>query len=587
MPEKTILAEQPPGYNHWNVWLIEGEKKETIGQIQAEDPLQLLHNIRVKAIQTPGIKFTQAIKEIQKIMEWRTKKINEKKTSHPPRYQEERQTSEEFIDETAKSLMDRFVLRTFKDTGEIFYYQEEEGIYIPAEKMLETTIEYELKEKSNNRRVSEIINKIRRSTYIDREQAIDPKFIPIQNGIYDLEKEELLPFSSDHFFTSKHPVVFDPSAICPNINSFIDQITQGDIEKAWLLEKVAAYTLYRDYPIQVSFMLLGSGSNGKSVYLNLIRAMLGNENTSSVQLQEFSDNRFAAANLYGKNANIFADLESSALKKTGMFKSLTGDDMVMCERKFKQPFQFYNRAKLLFSCNQLPEAKDESPAYYRRWVIIEFNRQFSSEEQKPNIIKELTTTEELSGFFNVLVRRLKELLADHRFTDETFDEIREKYTKNANSAIAFLDENVEFNPDTEINKQALFNAYTKYCRQKSLPILTDKRFWKNLYDAFGDKVYEARVSNHFTGIRERVFKGIQLIEMEKQEVLQGRVRLADRLLDAMRAYKGPEESGVPLDYLLSLDFSEGLIGVQDCVKELKRNGTIFEPVHGFLRESGK
>ena len=55
-----------------------------------------------------------------------------------------------------------------------------------------------------------------------------------------------------------------------------------------------------------------------------------------------------------------------------MFKMLTGNDTVSGEHKFKDRFDFRSYAKLIFSCNKIPETKDKSIAYFRRWIIINF-----------------------------------------------------------------------------------------------------------------------------------------------------------------------------------------------------------------------
>jgi putative DNA primase/helicase len=86
-------------------------------------------------------------------------------------------------------------------------------------------------------------------------------------------------------------------------------------------------------------MLLGPGSNGKSVLLKLIVSLLGRDNVSSVTLQALSDDRFAKAQLFGKLANVAGDLDSKPVEKSGAFKMLTGEDVITAEAKYRQPFQ--------------------------------------------------------------------------------------------------------------------------------------------------------------------------------------------------------------------------------------------------------
>src|SRR5208337_5133071 len=99
---------------------------------------------------------------------------------------------------------------------------------------------------------------------------------------------------------------------------------------------------------------IGDGSNGKSTLINLIKALIGLKNVSSRGLQELEMNRFAKADLYGKLANLYADLPDTALRSVGIFKMLTGGDPITAERKFQNPFKFISGAKLIFSCNKVP-----------------------------------------------------------------------------------------------------------------------------------------------------------------------------------------------------------------------------------------
>ena len=91
---------------------------------------------------------------------------------------------------------------------------------------------------------------------------------------------------------------------------------------------------------QKSFIFLGQGANGKSTLLDLLLAFLGSLNASKVSLQDLGSNRFRVAELYGRMANIFTDLDNKSLQSTSMFKMITTGDPITAERKFKDPFEF-------------------------------------------------------------------------------------------------------------------------------------------------------------------------------------------------------------------------------------------------------
>jgi Predicted ATPase len=133
--------------------------------------------------------------------------------------------------------------------------------------------------------------------------------------------------------------------MCPNsLRIFKEWV--GD--KWILLFEIIGYTLYPKYTFNKAVMLVGEGNNGKSTYIRLIKEILGQENTVSISLQTLCENIFAFSQLYRKLANLFADLPSSPIRYTGIFKLATGEDTITADRKFKDPITFENYAKLIF-----------------------------------------------------------------------------------------------------------------------------------------------------------------------------------------------------------------------------------------------
>lgn len=579
---KEIFAEQPPGKEYWNVWLLDGEKKESIAQINENDSMNQIEILRNQIVKVQGISLSQGMRELKKIINWKMERL---KASQPKRqvYFEDKTPIGEILEEKAQTLMNQFTLRTIEDTKEIFYYQEDQGIYIPAERMLESIIQTELKEKATNHNVNEILGRIQRGTYIPRDRSNNPNHIPLKNGIFDVEKQTVMEFSPDYFFTSKHPIEYDSLAHCPKINQFIGEICEGEIEKIWLLEKMIAYCFYRDYPIQQAFMLLGSGSNGKSTLLNLLTEMLGEQNVSNVGLQDFEKNRFAISNLHLKNANIYSDISSESLKDPTMFKALTGGDTVLCDQKFKQPFRFDNFAKLIFSCNQLPESKDDSDAFFRRWVIIEFKKKFEYSQQKRNLLKELVVPSELNGLFVQIMPKLKSMVVDGEgITDESTNEVRKRYQRNANSSNAFAIDCLDLDAEAQEEKPKIWGAYQSYCRENHLQVIANEdRFWKSIHSYFGDKIYDVRLAQPITKERIRGLRGIRLIQSKGDEENK-EMSLIDKILQHMKRYNGPNSHQVPIDFVMSCP-SDDVLAVRDMVFYMKRNGYVYEMPSGYLQ----
>ncbi|MGA7369818.1 MAG: DUF5906 domain-containing protein [Nitrososphaeraceae archaeon] len=103
---------------------------------------------------------------------------------------------------------------------------------------------------------------------------------------------------------------------CPAIMRFMHEVmAPEDVET--VLDFIA-YCLWRGFPFHRYLLFNGSGRNGKGVMLEIIKCFLGHNNVSGESLHRLLDTRFATAELYGKLANIDADLSKAALKNTGV-----------------------------------------------------------------------------------------------------------------------------------------------------------------------------------------------------------------------------------------------------------------------------
>jgi putative DNA primase/helicase len=208
--------------------------------------------------------------------------------------------------------------------------------------------------------------------------------------------------------------------------------------------------------------------DGKGVFIKIIEALVGLENTSHVPLQDLSD-KFGAADLHGKLVNTFADLNSLPLTSTSMFKTLTSGDSIRAQKKYGQPFNFRNRAKLIFSANKVPETSDKSFAFYRRLVILSFDKVFEGHSQDPDLTEKLITEDELSGLLNLALVGLKKLQKDRGFKNVSVERVKEDYDNRADTIRAFLDQNHVIDltaPEYLIPTAEVYSAYSAFCFER-------------------------------------------------------------------------------------------------------------------------
>ena len=377
----------------------------------------------------------------------------------------------------AEDIQSRHPFFTFADTEEIYAYNVYEGIYRPGgEHIVRDETQRLMGDRTTNHYVNEVEGYIRRSRYLNREELVEsPDLIPVRNGVLDRRTRTLTPYNPERPFIAKIDARYDPKADCPAFTEFLCKTFHPD--DVPLVEEILGDTLYRSYWHKKGVMLLGQGDNGKSVLLFVEGSLLGIENMSTRGLQDLDRDRFAKADLFGKFANIHADISSTALAKTGTFKMLTGGDRITAERKYQQPFTFVNYAKLHFSANELPATKDQSPAFFDRWLLIEPPYRFvdspradSNEKQRdPQLLEKLTNEQELAGILNLALNGLDRLLKNGRFTEsKASDAVRERWIARTDSLQSFVSQRVSVRKGNFVSKESFFEAYQDFCDEQGL-----------------------------------------------------------------------------------------------------------------------
>lgn len=365
-------------------------------------------------------------------------------------------------------------------------------------------------------KVSEITEHFKRSTFCKRDVLnTNPNIINVKNGLLNLQTKELSPHSPDVFSTVQLPVKYNSSKDCPNIKKFL--IDVHNTEDIPIIQEFFGYCLYAEYPIQKAFLQYGMGANGKTVEQELLKRLIGSSNCSNISWQSLEDERFARSSLEGKLVNMFDDLQSRGIESTGNFKMLTGSGTIGAEKKFKDNYSFVNFAKLIFSTNKPPKVSNEdSYAFWRRWVIISYPNQFTDElgNRDPDIIKKLTTDDELSGLLNYALAGLQRLLKNQKFSySKTAEETQDEYLKASDPVYAFITDKCEIDVNAEIAVETLYDAYKIYSEENGMPILRPMSFGRLVLNQIQYHIKRNRLQTN--GVRSYIYQGIKLNEDTK------------------------------------------------------------------------
>ena len=348
------------------------------------------------------------------------------------------------IIEATDYVMQRFNFLTIEESKEILYYKN--GVYVTGgEIIIEKAVERLLGYDISNGQLTEIKGHVMRRTYHKREELdTDINIINLENGLYKIEENILLPHSSGYLSIKQKPIKFVKHAKPKLLGKFLSEVVYPVSVRTTV--DVMAYTFRRDYDIEAIFKLYGLGANGKTVFTGILNKLHGDKNISNVSLHDMLKDTFALSDLEGKDVNIDNELTSQTIKESSQLKKLTAGsrNRIRIQRKQQRAYDTTLYSKLIFNVNKMPDSSDESDAYNRRIYIITFPNRFEGKMEDTQLTKKLTTPEELSGIFNVCMVALRKILKTNAIfmTEKTIDERREKYERTVNTMISFFREAV-------------------------------------------------------------------------------------------------------------------------------------------------
>lgn len=406
-----------------------------------------------------------------------------------------------FINETGNAVMEKVRLFTMMDNDEIYVYQK--GVYrndtskAVLERVTRDTYEELYREKfellndeplygivpaKGQSYVADVIEWIKAYSRISRE-AVDKEnttHLNFKNCMLDLTTWTPVPHTPEILSTCQFNVTYDPSATCPMISHYLHTCELRDQDITVLME-YAGYSLTVDVALQRALMLVGDGSNGKSVFINVVKEVLGTQAVSNESLHTLENDKFRVANVYGKRLNAFPDLKDEALQTNEVFNIITGNDQDLTgERKYQSSFRFKPTIKMMFSANKPPFAYSDNFAYYRRWIIIEFPHTFTEEDRDNDLFNKLVTEDEKSGLLNMMLDGLKRVLEKRDFSYRlTVAEVERLYKMHADNAAIFAGEclrDKEDDYEDETAKSVVYNLYCMWCEQQSLKPISLTKF---------------------------------------------------------------------------------------------------------------
>lgn len=248
--------------------------------------------------------------------------------------------------------------------------------------------------------------------------------INFKNGVLDLNGDDgaLLPHTPEYGFRGVLPYDFDPEAKCPVFQKWLNGVMLGDKELVAVVQEYMGYIVRGgEYKYHKALWLGGVGRNGKSTFIDVLKALIGAGNYSVISIKALINDKFVGAELDGKIANFSEETSPEELKDSGPFKNLTGDGEILAQKKFGDPYHFRNKGKLVMTYNQIPDLSDLSPGMLSRPLIVPFEKIIEEHEQDQGIKKKLF--KELNGVFNFALEGWHRLEEQGGFTKSERSEL--------------------------------------------------------------------------------------------------------------------------------------------------------------------
>lgn len=236
------------------------------------------------------------------------------------------------------------------------------------------------------------------------------------NGTLDLKTGTLCKHDWADYFRYVLPYDYDKNASCPTFMKYLKEV-MPEKEAQDVLSEYVGWLFMPGLKLEKILFLYGSGCNGKSVFIDVVEALLGKENISHESLSDLCGEYGAnsRSNLAGKILNTCSDVAPNAFAGD-LFKRIASGEPISTKILYKDVTTLTDYAKMIFCLNELPKTNDTSNGFYRRFLIAPFNVQIPKNRINPNLAKDIIS-HELPGIMNWVLKGRERLRMNGKFTD--------------------------------------------------------------------------------------------------------------------------------------------------------------------------
>ena len=357
----------------------------------------------------------------------------------------------------------------------LYYHNGYYYAYLDAEHLIRLYrehVDYELNYESSLYGYKDLYECCVTDPKLQRSEAEnEPIYAPLQNGIFDLEKQRLYPHSPDRLTFTCIKAKYDPKAKCPVFDSFLFLVTHGNpqlLERFWM----ALGSLFI-YPTRGKFFIFmeGVSNSGKSVLGNFCQRLYPKESVSNIRLRTMKEN-FGLMRLLGAVINFELDMPNTKLNAevVSRLKQITGGDSIDVPRKYLSSVTLERQIKFVFASNHPLCLDGEDDAFEKRIVYLPFDRAVPDDQQDPYLGDKIWA--ERNAIITKALHYARKLVRlNYIFPKIPQVDSAEYVVQNSSikSAGQFVQESCErCDPDVVTALEDLYNAYLDFCKEKDV-----------------------------------------------------------------------------------------------------------------------
>lgn len=307
----------------------------------------------------------------------------------------------------------------------------------------------------------------------------------LNNGTLDLKSMKLKEHKREDYITKIIDSNYNPEAKCETWIKFLERIFEGNKELINFVQRVIGYSLTGLTVEQCIFILYGSGSNGKSTFINIIKEILCDygQQTPSETLMEKKNSGGVTNDLARlRGARFVASVETEQGKcfAESLVKQLSGDDTITARFLHKEFFEFIPECKIFIATNHKPKIKNTDHAIWRRIKLIPFTVTIPEEEKDLDFMDKLRKEKE--GILAWAIEGCKQWQAEGLKTPEEVIGATQLYKEEMDVIGAFIDECCIIGEQYKSLAKDIYDTYVKWCEENGEYTISQRAFGLKLTD---------------------------------------------------------------------------------------------------------